>query len=179
MDTISNQILGFLLKLIPAPFKKGKVTVNPNEGVEKVQELTAAQINQELQELDKEELTSSEDQREDMLLGERARRTRLSSKEAKEKATKWKEYTINFTEGVAKTPNPFQESQWVRLKTSTLLGIPDGSEGVILDVFPPHLDENGVVRYSYFLEVHAKDPETSRIIGSAAWTVDDDQLEAL
>ena len=33
--------------------------------------------------------------------------------------------------------------------------------------------------HKYLLEVHAEDPETSQIIGSAVWTVTDDQLEGI
>ena len=79
------------------------------------------------------------------------------------------------------TPSRFKEDQWVRLKISTLQGIPDGSEGFILEVLLPdsHLYiEKGIFMYRYLLEVHAEDPKTSQIIGSAAWIVDEDQLEA-
>jgi hypothetical protein len=86
MDTILNRIRGSFLKFIRTPFQKGKVTVNPNRGVGKAQELTDDQINQELQELNKEELTPSEEKRESILLDERERRrfnARFSTKEAR------------------------------------------------------------------------------------------------
>ena len=174
MDTI--------LKFIRGPFKKGKVTVNPNQDVEKVQKLTDDQINQELQELDKEELTPSEEEREDILLGERRKRwfnAEFNTKEAKERIAKEEQYSADLRERVAETPNPFQEYQKVRLKTSSFPKLSEGSEGVILDVLPPALDENGVVRYEYVLEAYPKHPETSQIMGISIWTVYDDQLEAI
>ena len=75
-----------------------------------------------------------------------------------------------------------KEDQWVRLKTSTVPRIPDGSEGVILEIFPPDFDlylENDTFMYEYMLEIHAKHPETSQIINSAVPIVDEDQLEAI
>jgi hypothetical protein len=46
-------------------------------------------------------------------------------------------------------------------------------------VLPLHLDEEGVVKYEYVLEVHTKDPETSQTMGISIWTVDEDELEAI
>ena len=191
MDTI--------FEFIRRTFKKGKVTVNPNKDLEKLQERDNEFINQDLENLQdcsddfiNEELRKlseieatgslkpSEEEREDLLLYERMSRN-FTTEEAKKKATKREQYAANFRKKVTETPSPFKENQWVRLKTSSLPRIPDGSEGVILDVLSPDFDlyiEKDIVRYKYLLEVHAEDPETSQIIGSAVWTVDEDQLEA-
>lgn len=174
MDTI--------LKFIRGPFKEGKVTVNPNQDVEKVQDYTDDQIKQELQELNKEELTPSEEEREGMLLYERGRRSlkaEFSTKEAKERIAKEEQYSADLRKKVAETPSPFQEYQRVRLRASSFPELSESSEGVILDVLPPDLDENGVVRYEYVLEAYPKHPETSQIMGISIWTVYDDQLEAI
>ena len=183
MDTI--------FEFIRRAFKK--VTVNPNQemtanlkqDLEKLQDCSDDFINQELRELSEIEgtrpLTPSEEEREGILLYERMSR-RFNTKEAKDKAAKLEQDSCHYRKKLAETPSPFKEDQWVRLKTSTLQGIPDGSEGVILDVFLPDIDlyiEKGIFMYKYLLEVHAKHPEfPSRIIGSAVWTVYEDQLEA-
>ena len=178
MDTIFEAIRGVLKK----------VTVNPNQDLEKLQDCSDEFINQELRNLTEIEngrpLKPSEEEREGLLLYESMSRrfhATFNTKEAKEEAAKLEQYAVNFRKKVTETPSPFKEGQWVRLKTSTLQGIPDGSEGVILDVLSPDFDlyiEEDIVRYKYLLEVHAEDPETFQIIGSAAWTVDEDQLEA-
>lgn len=165
-----------------------KATVNPNQDLEKLQGCSDDFINQELRKLTEIEngrpLKPNEEEREGILLYKSMSRrfhATFNTTEAKDEAAKLEQYAGNFRKKVTETPSPFKESQWVRIKTSTLQGIPDGSEGVILDVLSPDFDlyiEEDIVRYKYLLEVHAEDSETFQIIGSAAWTVDEDQLEA-
>ena len=71
-----------------------------------------------------------------MLLVEEMRRS-FTLEEARNEAAKREHYAVNFRKKVTENPSPFKENQWVRLKTGTLALIPDGSEGVILDVLSP------------------------------------------
>jgi hypothetical protein len=73
-----------------------------------------------------------------MLLVEEMRRS-FTLKEAKSEAAKREQYAVNFRKKVTENPSSFKKNQWIRLKTGTLSLIPNGSEGVILEVlFPVH-----------------------------------------
>ena len=162
-----------------------RVTVNPNQDLEKLKERDNEFINHELRTLSEIEtersLEPNEEEKEVMLLTEQISR-KYNTEEARNKAAKLEQDSYNYEKKLAETPSKFKEDQWVRLKTITVPRIPDGSEGVILEIFPPDFDlylENDTYMYEYMLEIHGKHPETSQIIGSAVLIVDEDQLEAI
>jgi hypothetical protein len=134
-------------------FKKD--TVNPNKDLENLQECNDEFINQDLENLQdcsddfineelrklseieaKRLLKPSEEEKEGILLYEMMSR-RLYTKEARNEAAKLEQDSCHYRKRLAENPSTFKENQWVRLKTSSLTRIPDGSEGVILEVLLP------------------------------------------
>ena len=130
-----------------------KDTVNPNQDLENLQECNDEFINQDLENLQdcsddfineelrklseieaKRLLKPSEEEREGILLYEMMSRR---PKEARNEAAKLEQDSCHYRKKLAENPSTFKENQWVRLKTSSLLRIPDGSEGVILEVLLP------------------------------------------
>ena len=98
-----------------------KVTVNPNQDLENLQDYSDDFINQELRKLSEIEnvrpLKPSEEEREGILLYESMSRrfnATFNTKEAKDEAAKREQYAVNFRKKVTETPSPFKEGQWVR-----------------------------------------------------------------
>ena len=114
-----------------------RVTVNPNQDLENLEERDNEFINQELRTLSeietKRSLEPNEEERE--VIEKMSRK--YNTQEARNEAAKRQQYADNYRKRLLETPNKFKEGQWVRFKTSTVPRIPAGSKGVILEVLSP------------------------------------------